>query len=72
MTQGTGEVMTRRCPRCGGLMKKPPGSSLFWHSDNNHPRCEITNIVDTADATPVSLKMAEELSPEKGRHKQKK
>jgi hypothetical protein len=53
-------------------MKKPPGSSLFWHSDNNHPRCEITNIVDTADATPVSLKMAEELSPEKGRHKQKK
>ena len=35
---------TVRCPRCGGLMYKPAGSSLYWHADNNHPRCSITNI----------------------------
>ena len=47
MTQGQSEIESRRCPRCGGLMQKPPGSSLYWHADNNHPRCDITNIVDT-------------------------
>jgi hypothetical protein len=45
MTQGQSNVETPRCPRCGGLMRKPPGSSLYWHADNNHPRCDITNIV---------------------------
>src|SRR6266705_287938 len=29
----------------------PPGSSLFWHADNNHPRCDITNIVDASFVT---------------------
>jgi len=54
-------------------MKKPSGSSLFWHVDNNHPRCEITNLVDTASTTPVALKLSEEqVAPDKGRHKQKK
>jgi len=73
MTQGAGEIVSRRCPRCGGLMKKPSGSSLFWHVDNNHPRCEITNLVDTASTTPVALKLSEEqVAPDKGRHKQKK
>jgi ssDNA-binding Zn-finger/Zn-ribbon topoisomerase 1 len=48
MTQGQSEIESRRCPRCGGLMQKPPGSSLYWHADNNHPRCDITNIVDTS------------------------
>jgi hypothetical protein len=51
MTQGQGEIESRRCPRCGGLMQKPPGSSLFWHADNNHPRCDITNIVDASFVT---------------------
>jgi len=48
MTQGQSEIESRHCPRCGGLMQKPPGSSLYWHADNNHPRCDITNIVDTS------------------------
>ena len=48
MTQGQSEIESRRCPRCGGLMQKPPGSSLYWHADNNHPRCDITNIVEAS------------------------
>jgi hypothetical protein len=47
MTQGQGEREVR-CPRCGGLMKKPPGSLLYWHADSNHPRCDITNIVEAS------------------------
>jgi hypothetical protein len=27
-------------------MYKPSGSTLYWHADNNHPRCDITNLVD--------------------------
>lgn len=46
MSQDQGESAPRRCPRCGGLMAKPAGSQLYWHADNNHPRCDITNIVD--------------------------
>ena len=48
MTQGQSNIDTPRCPRCGGLMRKPPGSSLYWHADNNHPRCDITNIVEAS------------------------
>ena len=53
MTQGQGQVelAPRYCPRCGGLMKKPVGSALYWHADNNHPRCDITNIVEASLAT---------------------
>ncbi|HLG76594.1 MAG TPA: hypothetical protein VKX46_09270 [Ktedonobacteraceae bacterium] len=47
MTQGQGESTPLRCPRCGGLMRKPAGSTLYWHADSNHPRCDITNIVAT-------------------------
>jgi ssDNA-binding Zn-finger/Zn-ribbon topoisomerase 1 len=47
MTQSQGETAPRYCPRCGGLMRKPAGSKLYWHVDNNHPRCDITNIVET-------------------------
>lgn len=47
MTQVQGETTPIRCPRCNGLMRKPAGSNLYWHADNNHPRCDITNIVDT-------------------------
>ena len=46
MTQGQRNLEKPHCPRCGGLMLKPPGSSLYWHADNNHPRCDITNIVE--------------------------
>jgi ssDNA-binding Zn-finger/Zn-ribbon topoisomerase 1 len=51
MTQGQREIELHRCPRCGAPMRKPPGSSLYWHSDNNHPRCDITNIVEASFAT---------------------
>lgn len=39
-------------------MKKPAGSPFFWHADGNHPRCDITNIVDTA---PLAVQTSEEL-----------
>jgi hypothetical protein len=48
MTQNEQTIPPFRCPRCGGLMLKPAGSNLYWHADNNHPRCEITNIVDVS------------------------
>ena len=57
MTQGQSNISnieTPRCPRCGGLMRKPPGSSLYWHADNNHPRCDITNIVEASLAMQSS------------------
>lgn len=47
MTEGRAEPAQLRCPRCGGLMRKPAGSTLYWHADTNHPRCDITNIVET-------------------------
>jgi hypothetical protein len=51
-----------RCPRCGGLMRKPAGSTLYWHADNDHPRCDITNIVETV--LEVQAAGASALSPE--------
>jgi len=62
MTQGQSEIESPRCPRCGGRMQKPPGSSLYWHADNNHPRCDITNIVDTSLAVQSSDESPNELS----------
>jgi hypothetical protein len=66
MTQGQGEPAPLHCPRCGGLMRKPAGSTLYWHADNNHPRCDITNIVEavlevsmteaSVEAPPASTK----------------
>jgi ssDNA-binding Zn-finger/Zn-ribbon topoisomerase 1 len=54
MTEGQGEPAQLRCPRCGGPMRKPAGSTLYWHTDNNHPRCDITNIVDTVLETQLA------------------
>lgn len=34
------------CPRCGGLMRKLAGSSFYWHAENDHRPCLITNIAD--------------------------
>jgi hypothetical protein len=39
-------------------MMKPPGSTLYWHADNNHPRCDITNIVDVAGTLPVEVEIS--------------
>ncbi|HET8844929.1 MAG TPA: hypothetical protein VFN35_25880 [Ktedonobacteraceae bacterium] len=46
MTQGQREPKSFHCPRCGGPMRKLSGSTLYWHADNNHPRCDITNILE--------------------------
>ena len=70
MTQNLGEREARRCPRCGGRMVKPAGSTLFWHADNNHPRCDITNIVDTPEVTLTSTDPVVE-PPEKGQRRKK-
>ena len=48
MTQGQRNIEMPRCPRCGGPMMKPPGSNLYWHADYNHPRCDITNLVEAS------------------------
>ncbi len=48
MTQGQEEPRTHYCPRCGGRMVRPAGSTLYWHADNDHPRCDITNLVEEA------------------------
>jgi len=34
-------------------MLKPAGSSFYWHAENNHPACNITNIADTASSEKV-------------------
>lgn len=59
MTQGQGEPAPFRCPRCGGLMRKPAGSTLYWHADTNHPRCDITNIVETVLEVQTAEEAAE-------------
>ena len=69
MTQNSGEREPRRCPRCGGRMVKPAGSALYWHADNNHPRCDITNIVDLPEVTLTSVDPSAE--PPKGRPRKK-
>lgn len=53
------EPIPRQCPRCGGLMVKPAGSSFYWHAESNHPRCDITNIVDP----PLVVQQVIEQSP---------
>jgi len=70
MTQGHGELAPLHCPRCGGSMRKPAGSTLYWHVDNNHPRCDITNIVETA--LEVKLAQATQPPPEAPKRQRKK
>ena len=61
MTQGQEKPVLLHCPRCGGLMRKPSGSTLYWHADSNHPRCDITNIVETV--LEVQLAPADDIPP---------
>ena len=68
MIQAHEEPVARHCPRCGGLMLKPAGSLLYWHADNNHPRCEITNLIDA----PVVLPPAEGPPNETPKHNPRK
>jgi ssDNA-binding Zn-finger/Zn-ribbon topoisomerase 1 len=73
MTQSQGEIEPRRCPRCGGRMLKPAGSTLYWHANNNHPRCDITNIVDTSETAQakVGSEPPIESEPPKGSRRKK-
>lgn len=65
MTQVQQESVLFNCPRCGGLMRKLSGSTLYWHADNNHPRCSITNIVGAALAVKTDEKSGESSSKQK-------
>jgi hypothetical protein len=40
-------------------MTKPPGSNLYWHADNNHRPCEITNIVEASFAIEADTSTAQ-------------
>ncbi len=53
------------CPRCGSPMYQPAGSSFYWHAENNHPPCNITNIADTANFEKV-VPAAQETKSRKG------
>ncbi len=59
MTISQDQTPSVRCPRCGGLMRKPSGSSFYWHTDSNHPRCEITNLADISTAARATEKIAD-------------
>lgn len=56
MAEDPDKIAPRRCPRCGGLMIKRGESPYYWHADNNHPRCDITNMVDP----PMVVQTADE------------
>jgi hypothetical protein len=51
------------CPRCGSPMYKPAGSTFYWHAENNHPPCDITNIADMASSEKVVPATQETKSP---------
>ena len=53
MTISQAQPTSFNCPRCGSPMYKPAGSSFYWHAENNHPPCNITNIADTATSEEV-------------------
>ena len=53
MSIGQAQSTPFYCPRCGSPMYKPAGSSFYWHAENNHPPCNITNIADTARSEKV-------------------
>jgi len=46
MTIGQAQSTPFNCPRCGSPMYKPAGSTFYWHAENNHPPCNITNIAE--------------------------
>lgn len=62
MTTGQETPAPFRCPRCGGLMYKPVGSSFYWHADSNHPPCEITNIAEIPKSKSVTDDSSSEAS----------
>ncbi len=66
MTVSQAQFTPFNCPRCGSPMSKPAGSSFYWHAENNHPPCNITNIADTASSKKV-VPATQEAKSRKGR-----
>ena len=66
--------LTVHCPRCGGLMYKPENSLFYWHADNNHPPCDITNVVVAEPKTSIIEEPIAEPEPPRspGDRRQKK
>lgn len=54
MTTNRDAPVPVRCPRCGGPMYKPAGSSLYWHENSKHPPCDITNITEVSLADSLA------------------
>lgn len=70
MTTGQEGPAPFNCPRCGGPMYKPAGSSFYWHATSNHPPCSITNVAGLPKVEdPAPDDSFEELP--KGQHKKK-
>ena len=72
MAEDQVELTTRRCPRCGGLMVKPAGSTYYWHADYNHPRCDITNIVEPPMVVQTADEPSQQSEPPRKNHKNQK
>ena len=60
MTTGQNAPVSFHCPRCGGLMSKPAGSSFYWHATNNHPPCSITSVVEIPKSVSVDEAQVED------------
>lgn len=69
MTTGQDQPAPFYCPRCGGPMYKPAGSSFYWHANNNHPRCTITNIADIPKVVPSTAKSSDEPAADQDKKK---
>ena len=72
MAEDQEKFAPRRCPRCGGLMVKRGASPYYWHADNNHPRCDITNMVDLPMVVQASDESLRQSEPPRKNHKNQK
>jgi hypothetical protein len=71
MAEDQEKFAPRRCPRCGGLMVKRGASPYYWH-DNNHPRCDITNMVDPPMVVQATDEPLQQSEPPRKNHKNQK
>ena len=62
MIMGQNAPVSFPCPRCGGLMSKPAGSTFYWHTTTNHPPCSITSIVEFPEHFSVDVPPVEDSS----------
>jgi hypothetical protein len=47
-------------------MCKPAGSTYWWHAQNNHERCDITNIPESANAGSAAVPTSQGNSAQSG------